>query len=148
MAAPRTTEEALHQMRVIWFSILVSIPLYLYAGDVVGAIPWLSFPSAGKVFIVLAVLNLYYAFWFRRSRYLPAVIAIQDQPENVHAVRRWMSSWTVLICMAESEAVYGFAFRMGNKRLAQSLPFSVVAAIWTLWLWPRQAWVSDEIAGR
>lgn len=143
MAVPRTKEQALRQMRSMWFALLVSIPIYIYAGGIVGRVSWLRFRSAGMIFIVLAALNLLAFSWALRKRYLPAKRSVERQPENADAVRRWMSSWTIVLCNANALIVFGFAFWMGGKTLGQSLPFFVLGSLLILSLWPRQVWVSS-----
>ena len=146
MAVPRTKEQALRQMRAMWFAFIMSIPLYIYAGDVVGRISWLQFQSAGKTFIVLAALNLLAFSWVLRKRYLPDQRNLQGQTENADAVKRWMSSWTILLCNANCEIVLGFAFWMGGKTLGQSLPFFVIGSLLILSSWPRQVWLRSRTA--
>jgi Na+/melibiose symporter-like transporter len=146
VAVPRTKEQALRQMRSMWFAFVVSIPLYIYAGCIVGRVSWLGFRSAGMIFIVLAALNLLAFSWALRKRYLPAKRTLKRQPENADAVKRWMSSWTIVLCNANSLIVLGFAFWMGGKTLRQSLPFFVFGSILILLLWPRQVWLSSTSA--
>jgi len=90
----------------------------------------------------LSDLSLIQFSWFRRKRYSSALALVREQPENIDAVRRWMNSWIVLLCLAESVTVFGFFFRVGDKTLEQSLPFYAVGALLILWLWPRQVWPS------
>ena len=147
MAAPKTKEEALQQMRLMWLAIISSIVLYVYTSEMMRGIAWLTFSHAGALFAVLAIFNLYSFSWFRMKRYYPAVRAIQSQPENIQAVRRWMSCWTIILCVAESEAVFGFTFQMGGKTLRESLPFYVVGFLLVLWLWPRPVWQTKSPDG-
>jgi hypothetical protein len=146
LATPRTKEEALQQIRIVWCAFILTIPLYIYAGHVFGTISWLSFPNAGKLFIILAVLNLWSYGWTWRSRYSPARSTFQDEPEDIDAVRRWNGSWVVLISVAQCQSLFGFALQMGGKTLEQSLPFYAAGAILTLWLWPRKVWELDKTA--
>jgi hypothetical protein len=148
LAAPRTKEEALQYMRFTWFAFIVSIVLYVWIGETMPGFSWLNFAKAGEIFVILGVFNLLSFLWARRKLYSPALEVIQSQPENVRAVRRWMSSWIVLLCIAQSETLFGLAFRMGDKTLQQSLPFYVVGSVLTLWLWPRQVWSSTKIAAQ
>jgi hypothetical protein len=148
LAAPRTKEEALRQMRFVWCGFIVSIPVYLYYGEVARRISWLGFSNAGKVFVILGALNLLSFSWILRRRYLPALRVCRSQPENVDAVKHWMNSWTILICNANSEIVTGFAFWMGDKTLQQSLPFFVIGPVLILSLWPRQISPSSIMAAR
>jgi hypothetical protein len=148
LAAPKTKEEALRQMRFVWCAFIVSIPLYFYCGEMAQRISWLGFSNAGTVFVVLGALSLLSFSRTLRRRYLPALRVFRSQPENVDAVKRWMNSWTVLICIANSEIVSGFAFWMGGKTWQQSLPFFVIGSVLILSLWPRQVSPSSIMAAR
>jgi hypothetical protein len=142
LATPKTKEEALRQMSRMWVAFVISIPLYVWAGEMKTGFTWLNFHNAGKTFVILAILSLIQFSWFRRKRYSSALALVRKQPENIDAVRRWMNSWIVLLCLAESVTVFGFFFRVGDKTLEQSLPFYAVGALLILWLWPRQVWPS------
>jgi hypothetical protein len=144
LAAPRTKEAVLQQMRLIWFGFIIAIPLYAWVGETVQATSWLNFWHAGEVFGILAVVELFYFFWARKKLYTPALVALQNQPGDMHAVRRWMNSWIVLLCMANSMILFGLAFRLGSKTLQQSVPFYVVGSLLILWLWPRQVWSTPK----
>jgi hypothetical protein len=96
----------------------------------------------------LAVFSLLSFLWARRKLYSPALEAMQSQPENNVAVRRWMFSWIISICIAECESLFGLAFRMGGKTLQQSAPFYAAGLLLTLWLWPRQFWSSTKMAAQ
>lgn len=148
MAAPKTREEALRQMRLVWFCFVISIPLYVYVGETMPGFLWLSFPNAGRTFVILAALNLFSFSWVLRKRYFPDAAVVRTEPETMRAVRRWMTSWTILICNANSVVLIGLAFRMGGKTLQQSLPFYVIGALLILSLWPRQIWSSTRMAAQ
>lgn len=133
-------------MRLLWLAFFVSIALYVWIGETMPGFSWLSFENAGKILFMLAVLDLLSFSWARRKLYSPALEVLQSQPENIRAVKRWMSTWTILLCNAQAVAVFGLAFRMGDKTLRQSLAFYVVGFLLTLWLWPRQVWSSTRTA--
>jgi len=125
-------------MRFMWFSFIISIPLYVFLGEAMPGLSWLSFPNAGKAFVILAVLNLLSFSWALRKRYSPALANLRSQPEKIQAVKRWTTYWIILLCSANSITVIGLAFRMGGKTLQQTLPFYVVGSVLTFSLWPRQ----------
>jgi len=127
-------------MRFIWFALLTSVLLYVYVGETLPGFKWLNFQNAGKIFVILAVLNLISFFSFRKRRYRAALALAKEQPESIHAVKGWMNYWIILLCIAESEAVFGVCFRMGNKTLQQTLPFYAVGFLLILSLWPRRPW--------
>ena len=129
-------------MRFIWLAILVSIALYIWTGEKMSGFTWLNFHNAGKTFVVLAFLDLLSFSLIRWKTYSPAFALVQEQTENGNAIRGWMTSWIILLCLAESEALFGLAFRMGDKTLAKSLPFYALGILLTLWLWPREFWPS------
>ena len=131
-------------MRRLWFTLIASFALFVWIGETMPGYPWFAFPSAGKIFVILAVLNLVSLSWFWRKRYSPALGAIRSQPKDIDAVRRWNSSWTVLVCMANAEIVFGFAFRMGGKTLQQTLPFYLLGVLLYLCFWPRPVWSSPK----
>jgi len=135
-------------MRLMWIAIVVSILLYVYIGDTMPGFEWLNFRNAGKIFVIAAVLNLLYFFWFRTKRYRVAVDLAKEHPEDFRAVKRWMNYWVILLSVADSEALLAFCFRMGNKTLQQSLPLYGVGFLLTLSLWPRPIWASTRIADK
>jgi len=124
-------------MRFLWASFCVSIPLYIYAGRLVGASGSLRFPNAEKILVVLGALSLLSFFWFWKKQYLPALDDLRNQPENIRAIQRWRTYWTILACVANSVAVLGLIFWMAGKTLQQSLPFFVAGFLLLLLLWPR-----------
>jgi hypothetical protein len=147
LAIPRTREEALLQMRLVWLAFVVSVPLYVFIGEITRS-SWLNFSNAGKVFIGLGALNLLSFTWVLRNRYSSALRPALTQPDNVAVVKRWMTSWTIAVCNANAVLVFGLAFRMGDKTLRQTLPFYVVGSILILSLWPRKIWSSEKMAAR
>ncbi|MGB6874486.1 MAG: hypothetical protein WBD87_00495 [Candidatus Acidiferrales bacterium] len=139
MALPKTKEETLLHMRLIWFAFLMSIPLYIYAG-MLASFSWLNIRNSGIIFDVLGVLDLLYFGGIRISLYARAREAAQGHSDDIRAVRRWMVFWIVLLSSAEAEALFGVCLQVGNNTLRPALPFFVVAFLLLLTLWPRQIW--------
>lgn len=146
LATPRSKEEALQQMRLMWLGLMIANLLYVYMGETGPVLSWLSFRNAGKTFVILAVLNFISFSWALWKRYLPAVGVLRGQPENMRAVKRWTGMWIILLANASSFTLFGLAFRMGGKTLRQSLAFYIVGVLLTLWLWPRPVWSSTGTA--
>ena len=144
MAAPRTREEALSHMRLVWFSVVASFALVVWAGETVPGISWLASPGAGKAIGLLAMFYILSFLFIWKKRYSPSLRAVRSHPEDMHAVRHWMSYQIMLLCIANSGALFGFAFRMGGKTLQQSLPFYAIGSVLILGLWPRQVWSSAK----
>lgn len=148
MAVPKTKDEALQQMRVMWGGMVIAVALYVYIGETIPGPSWLSFRHAGTTFVILAALNLLAFWWELRKRYSPAVQVLRLRPGDMHATRRWMNMWIVLLCSANSFTLFGLALRMGGKTTEQTLPFYGVGLLLTLSLWPRAAWSSERITAQ
>ena len=111
-------------MRFLWASFCVSIPLYIYAGRLVGASGSLRFPNAEKILVVLGALSLLSFFWFWKKQYLPALDDLRNQPENIRAIQRWRTYWTILACVANSVAVLGLIFGWQARHCNKACRFS------------------------
>jgi hypothetical protein len=147
MAVPATKEQALRNMRVMWFAFIMSVVLYIYMGlTLKPSFSWMSFKNAGTIFAVLSALYFFGFLWAWWKFYRPAVQLIRTNPTDVHAVGRLMVAWIMLLAGAEAEILFGFIFWMGNKTLVQSLPFFVLGSLMLLSLWPRQVWSPAEAA--
>jgi hypothetical protein len=144
LAAPRTREEALSYMRLVWFSVVASFALVVWAGETLPRISWLASPGARTMIAALAAFYALSFLFIWRKRYSCSLRAVRSQPEDMRAVRRWMTYQITLLCIANSGALFGFAFRMGGTTLQQILPFYVTGSLLILWLWPRQAWSSAK----
>lgn len=148
MTTPGTKEEALQKMRRLWLAIALTIPLYVYIGETMPGFSWLTFSNAGRTFIILSIFDLWSLLWFWGKRFSPALKAVRSQPENTRMVSRWMTCWIILVCLAETEALFGVALQMGSKSLKQSLPLYLVAFFLMLCLWPRQFWSSTGLTAQ
>lgn len=142
VARVKTKQQALLQLRLMWFSILAAVPLYLYALQFTLGISWLHFRHATEVFSALSALDLFSFFWLWQKRYLPSVEKMRAYPDDVRAIERWVQSVTILLSLGESEAVFGVALCLGGRTLKQSSPFFVVGVVLILLMWPRKVWTS------
>lgn len=137
MAPPKTKEETLRQMRLIWFAFLASIPLYVYVATVTN-FDWLNIRNAGTIFDILGILDVLYFGGIRISLYARAQKAAQGHSEDMRAVRRWMVFWIILVSIADAEALFGVCLQAAKNTLRPAVPFYAVAFVLLLSLWPRQ----------
>ncbi|MFZ0332562.1 MAG: hypothetical protein WAN10_07760 [Candidatus Acidiferrales bacterium] len=143
MAIPVTKEQALRNMRVMWFAFIMSVVLYLYVGTTLSPKP--SPAPAMTIFILPAALDFLWYLWFRLKRYVPALRSLQSQPDDAGAIRRWTAYWVILLAMAEAEILFGLACWMVNGRFTPCIAFFALGSLLLLSLWPRQVWSSSEI---
>lgn len=147
MATPKTKGEALQQMRLMWFAFLATIALYIYGGTIT-SFSFLNFRNEGIVFSVLGILDLLSFIRVRMHLYPRALKALQERPEDVRTVKRWNTLWTALLCIAETEAVFGVCVQMAHHKVQPALPFYGLAFLLILFLWPRQIRSQDIPATR
>lgn len=144
VAHPKTKEESLRQLRSIWLAYLATVPLYVYAVQLMSGPSWLHFRNAVEVFSILSAFDLISFVWFWQKRHSRAVETLRSNPEDVHAIRRWVASVTILLALAESHAVFGAILGLGGTTLEESSPFFIVTVILMLLLWPRKVWESQD----
>lgn len=137
---PKTKEEALRQLRSIWFAYLATVPLYVYAVQLMSGPLWLHFRNAVEIFSILSALDLISFVWFWKKRHPRAVETLRSNPDDVHAIRRWVASVTILLALVESHAVFGAILGLGGTTLEESSPFFIVTVILMLLIWPRKVW--------
>jgi len=147
VATPKTTEEALQQMRFMWFAFLTSILLYIYIATITPPPVWLNFRNATKIFPILGVLDLVYFAWFRTRRFPGALELAQERPRDIHAIRRWVAAWITLVAIAETEALFGLCLQWGNKSPREAVPLYALGFFLIASLWPRHVHSRDSLAG-
>jgi hypothetical protein len=90
MAVPVTKEQALRNMRVMWFGFILSVVLYIYIGlTMKPSFSWMGFRNAETIFGVLSTFYFLGFLWAWWKVYRPAMRLVRNQPEDVHAVRRF-----------------------------------------------------------
>ena len=134
-------------MRLIWFALLASIPLYVNAG-ILSSSYRSNIRIPRHVFEVLAIVNVLYFVGIRISLYPRARKAVQEHPANLRAVGRWMVFWIILASSAEANALLAVCFQIENKALKLALPLYVLASLLLLTLWPRPIWSTGMRATR
>ena len=146
MASPKTKEEALRQMRLMWFAFLMTIPRYIY-GVAIGGFAWLNVRRTA-IFDGLGILDLLSFAWIRIRRFAPALRTTQEHSEDISVVRHWLAVSTALLTIAEAEAVFGTLLQIGHNALKPAAPFYALASLLLLTLWPRRIWSSEATATR
>lgn len=101
MAPPKTREETLRQMRMLWFAYLATIPLYIYAGKLTN-FDWLHFQNAVSILAFLGILDLIYFAFLRSRQFARASDAVRIEPGNMHTITRWRISWTILLALPKA----------------------------------------------
>ena len=139
--------EALQQMRLMWFAFLATIALYIYAGTITN-FSFLNFRNEGIVLSILGILDLLYFGAIRLGLFARALKAAQEHPEDMRAVRRYTVAWTILLSIAEAEALFGVCVQMARHKIQPALPFYGLAFLLILSLWPRQIRSQDMAASR
>ncbi len=129
-------ESSLRQMRIIHLALLLSVPLYVFAGEYLGP----SEPRDVKLLQLalgaFAVADLGIAYFFRQ-RLRAAEEALRVKSEDAAALGSWRVASVISLVICESTAVLGFALRMLGATLWQATPFYAVSLVLLLVWVPR-----------
>jgi predicted Abi (CAAX) family protease len=129
-------ESSLRQMRIIHVALLLSIPLYVFAGEYLGPSEPRDVKLAQLALGAMAAADLGIAYFFRQ-RLRAAEEALRMRAEDAAALARWRVASMVSLVICESTAVLGFALRLLGATLWQATPFYAVALVLMLVWVPR-----------
>jgi hypothetical protein len=142
---------SLKQMRVIHIAFIVAIGLYAYTAELVvghpnsGAGSGLSAPVLYGI-TVGAGFDVLIAYYFRRTKLVPASERLRLDPGDPEALKQWRASTIVSLVLALSVGLYAFVLRfLGAPRIV-SAPFYAGALILLL-IWRPNLELGPEAPG-
>ena len=91
-----------------------------------------------NAFLLLALLLVAIALFFRQKKTAPAIERLHDQPNDRGAIQNLMAGSILSVVLAESVVLYGFALRFLGATRPQAAPFYVAGIFLMLLWWPRQ----------
>jgi hypothetical protein len=128
---------ALKEARLLDAALIVTIPMYIYAGEALGpAIPKDNIKT-DLFLLALAILNMWSVSTTYRRRVQPARMALQQDTDDAKAVNRWKNANILLLISCEPLALYGFALRVSGGTILHSALFYVWALCLLLAFTPR-----------
>jgi hypothetical protein len=133
----QTLEAAVRIARILHVVFVVSIPIYVTIGELLGK---LADVEVGVIFPVLLVVAgaQGVAVFFLRSRLIsPAAEALRLRPEDAAEIMRWMMANFASFALCEAIGLFGFVVRILGGTLEQAAPFYALSFFLLVALYPR-----------
>lgn len=129
---------ALRFLRLVQWSMLTSILLYLAVGEFFRPAVRAVNPSFSYMFTTLAVAIVGVIFVVRRTLVLPAAASLASKPDDALSLNHWRTGYIVTYALCEALALFGLIQRFLGGSLQQSAPYYFAGFILILFFWPRQ----------
>lgn len=129
---------ALRILRVIQWSMLTSILLYVAVGEFLRPPVRVVNSSLSYMFTTLAVAIVGVIFVVRRTLVLRAAESLVSKPEDALSLNHWRTGYIVTYALCEALALFGLTQRFLGGSLQQSAPYYFAGFILMLFFWPRQ----------
>ncbi len=129
---------ALKDVRILHAALLVTIPLYIYAGEVLSPRIPKDDTKIALSLVALAIFNTWSVLTTYRRKAQPARMALQSDTDDAKAVSRWKNANILLLASCEPLAVYGFALRVSGGTVVHAATFYVWALFLLLAFTPRR----------
>ncbi len=135
----KSFDNSLKQTWKVYVVSIVSIPLFVYSGEVLGSTKTNRITIIGFILIALGIFDVWSALSWRKRRMQKARQTLFLNPGNAGAVMQWYRASLALLIGCESLALYGCLLRVwGGGTLLQAIPFYICALILLLVFAPRR----------
>jgi hypothetical protein len=132
-------EPARKTLQIVRLALMVSIALYVFVGEGVGARLAVA-PDRNFYFALtlVAITTVGMIFAVRRVLVLRSEAALAAQPEDSMALNRWRSGYLVTYALCEAVAMFGLVLRVLGFTLSEVSPFYIVGFVLMLLFGPRR----------
>lgn len=125
-------------LRLLQWSMLISILLYVAVGELVRPPLRAINPSVAYMFTTLAVALVGVIFVVRRTLVARPGASLAAHPEDVVSLNQWRTGYIVTYALCEALALCGLVLRFLGSSLQQSAPYYIGGFVLILFFWPRQ----------
>ena len=129
---------SLRTLRLLQWSMLASILLYVVIGETVGPRARYVEPALSYVFSTLAVGIVGTIFVVRRTLVLRAAAALAQHPEDNLSLGHWRTGYITTYALCEALALFGLILRFQGAEIRQSLLFYIGGFVLLFFFRPRQ----------
>src|SRR5689334_18202956 len=105
-------DDRLKKLRRLYVALLVTIPLYVYAGEVLGPAKPKDIRRIGLFLVLLAALNIWSVLSGSRHAVAKASEVLRSRGDDALAMRRWYGASVVSLTSSEPLALYGLILRI------------------------------------
>jgi hypothetical protein len=134
-------DRPLKKLRVVHAALLVTIPLYVYAGEVLGPAKPKDIKRIGLFLVLLAALNIWYVLSGGRRAVAKAKEVLRSRGDDALPMRRWYGANVLSLTSSEPLALYGLILRIFGGTLLEAVPFYACALLLLLISTPRRVQV-------
>jgi len=129
---------ALKTLRVVQWSMLVSILLYAIVGEILGPRPRAVDSSLSYIFSTLAVGVVGAIFVVRRTLVLRAAASLAAHPDDILSLEQWRTGYVATYALCEALALFGLVMRFQGCTLQQSALFYAGGFVLLFFFRPRE----------
>ena len=131
-------ESAIKIVRAIQIAMLLSVALFVVAGEFVGSIPKLSDPTLFYALSLATITIVGVILVVRRTLVLQSAAALATRPNDAATLNRWRAGYVMTYALSEAIAMFGLILRIIGFSLSQVASFYVAGFILLLFFGPRR----------
>jgi F0F1-type ATP synthase membrane subunit c/vacuolar-type H+-ATPase subunit K len=117
--------KALKTLRVVQWSMLGSILLYVLLGALIGRQARGVDPTLSYIFSTLAVGIVGSIFVVRRTLVQRAAVSLAEHPDDSLSLSHWRTGYFTTYALCEALALFGLVLRFRGSPMQQSLLFYI-----------------------
>lgn len=129
---------ALRTLRLVQWSMLASIVLYVAVGEIVRPAARDANPSLSYAFTTLGVAIVGIIFVVRRTLVFRVSSSLATEPDDPVSLNHWKTGYIVTYALCEALALLGLAERFLGGGLQQSIPYYLGGFILLAFFRPQQ----------
>ncbi len=131
-------ENAIKIVRVIQIAMLLSVGMFVVAGEMVGSIPKLSNPTLFYALSLATITIVGVILVVRRTLVLQSAVTLAARPNDVATLNRWRAGYVMTYALSEAIAMFGLVLRLIGFTLSQVASFYIAGFILLLFFGPRR----------
>jgi hypothetical protein len=135
---PKDLDSSLKKTRTLHAVLVFTIPLFVYAGEVIGPVKTKYVKEIGMVLVALAVFDIWSLLSWRRRRLQKAREALRSRPDDTKAIIHWRAVNAASLTACEALAFYGCVLRVLGSTFLQAAPFYASALLLLLAFTPQR----------
>jgi F0F1-type ATP synthase membrane subunit c/vacuolar-type H+-ATPase subunit K len=130
--------KALKALRAVQWSMLASILLYGYIGELAGGSVHAVDPTVSYVFTTLGVAIVGAIFVVRRTLVFRAAESLATDPNDSLSLGQWRTGYFATYALCEALALFGLFLRFLGGGFQQSVPYYIGGFVLLFFFRPRQ----------
>ena len=131
-------ENAIKIVRLIQIAMLLSVGIFVVAGEMVGSIPKLSNPTLFYALSLATITIVGVILVVRRTLVLQSAVTLAVRPNDGATLNRWRAGYVMTYALSEAIAMFGLVLRLIGFSLSQVASFYIAGFILLLFFGPRR----------